>query len=90
MKRWLVIFSSHPEPPSDSTVVEVRASTQIQAIAIAKRTTPPAHPWSSVSAIPWPKGCPSVDEAAALLDAAGDVSKRKRRVGPRAARFSLG
>lgn len=67
MKRWLVIFSSHPTPPADTTVVEVRDTTELRAIAKAKRLAPPHHPWSSVTAIPWPKGCPGVDEAAARL-----------------------
>ena len=66
MKRWLVIFSSHPEPPADATAVDVRADGELAAIARAKQTTELHHPWSCVRAVPWPRGL-SIDEVAAAL-----------------------
>ncbi len=69
MKRWLVIFSSHPAPPSDATVVDVRAPHELGAIQSARKSVAIQHPWAMVSAIPWPRGCPGVDEAAARFAA---------------------
>lgn len=63
MNRWLVIFSSHPEPPADMTFVDVRARNFLEAIVRARREQPPPHGWSLVSAYAWPMGCEGVDEA---------------------------
>ena len=63
MKRYLVIFSSHPTPPADATAVDVRARSELEAIRNAKRAARIPHPWAHVSALPWPRGCPGVDEA---------------------------
>lgn len=62
-QRWLVIFASHPRPPADATAVDVRATSELRAIHAAKKIAPLLHPWKYVSAIPWPQGCPGVDEA---------------------------
>lgn len=62
-KRYLVIFSSHPEPPADATAVDVRAESELRAIAKAKRETQIHHPWTRVSAVPWPRGL-SLNEVA--------------------------
>lgn len=66
LKRWVVIFSSHPSPPADATAVDVRAESELAAIAKAKATTELHHPWSGVRAVPWPRGL-SIDEVAAKL-----------------------
>ena len=67
MERYLVIFSSHPEPPSDATAVEILAESRISAIARARREVEIPHPWTFARAIPWPPGCPDVDVALARL-----------------------
>ena len=68
LKRYLVIFSSHPVPPADATAVDVRAAGELSAIAKAKRVVELHHPWSRVVAVPWPRGL-SIDEATATLAA---------------------
>jgi hypothetical protein len=61
-----VIFSSHTAPPADATAVDVRAVSELDAIARARRSITLHHAWAHVSAVPWPKGCPDIDDAARL------------------------
>ena len=63
MTRFLVIFSSHPTPPVDMTVVDVTASCVLSALLTAKREVRVQHAWVFARAIPWPIGCRDVDEA---------------------------
>jgi hypothetical protein len=64
VKRFLVIFHSHPTPPFDTTVVDVYAESPLGAMRDAKREAPPAHAWQFAQALPWPRGCADVNEAA--------------------------
>lgn len=64
MARWLVVFQSHPDPPFDTTVVEVRgARSPLEAVRDAKQGKI-SHPWHFAFAIPWPSGCRDVNAAA--------------------------
>ena len=67
-KRWIVLFTSTPNEAGevDMTPADVRASSAVRAIAEARKTTPPHHPWVLATATPWPKGCRSIDAAADL------------------------
>jgi hypothetical protein len=65
VKRWLVVFCSHPSPPSDATIVDVRARSELHAIAKAQRENVLPHPWGFVQAYPWPKDCADVDDVMA-------------------------
>lgn len=67
VKRFLVVFQSHPIPPSDATVVDVYAKNVLLAVRKARKEVPPHHEWCLVSVAPWPKGCANVDEAAERL-----------------------
>lgn len=64
--RWLVVFRSHLDGPSDTTVARVRAVSVLAAIAAARRACPPHHPWVEARATPWPAGARGVD---VVLDA---------------------
>lgn len=64
MKRFLVVFDSHPSPPVDQTVVDVTAGCALTAIRDAKREVRLHHGWTLARAIPWPRGCSNVDAAA--------------------------
>jgi hypothetical protein len=64
VKRFLVIFSSHPTPPADTTVVDVSAECAMSAMLIAKREAGIHHVWTFAQAVPWPRGCSDVDAAA--------------------------
>jgi len=67
MQRWLVTFRSHYAPRlADATLVDVRSTTSLGAIAKAKRECPPFHHWRSATVEAWPIGCETVDDAAAL------------------------
>lgn len=61
--RYMVIFSSSPTPPADATVIDMSATSELEAIAKAKRYAHVPHPWTTVNAIPWPKGCRGVNQA---------------------------
>ena len=76
MKRWLVIFSSHPSPPADATAVDVCEQDELRAIAKARRAAPPHHPWAIATATPWPKGCPNVDEAVRISEDKVTIKRR--------------
>ncbi len=67
MKRFLVVFDSHPTPPVDQTVVDVTATCALEAIRDATREVRLHHGWTVVRAIAWPRGCADVDEAAAKI-----------------------
>lgn len=69
MKRWLVVFRSHPLPPVDSTVVDVTARSMLGAIAKARREALIPHPWHLVTATLWPRGCADIDAAVAKMAA---------------------
>lgn len=64
MKRFLVIYHSHPAPPFDTTVVDVHAKCVLSALRDAKREIKLQHDWQFAQAVPWPRGCVDVDEAA--------------------------
>lgn len=66
-RRYLVVFRSHPAPPSDVTIVDVRASGELHAIATARREMPPHHPWAIATARPWPRGCATVEQAMSAI-----------------------
>ena len=63
MQRFLVVFRSHLEGPADVHYVGVTASSQLGAIAKAKREMPPLHPWVFAMATHWPRGCVGIDDA---------------------------
>jgi hypothetical protein len=69
VKRFLVIFRSHPSPPFDSTVVDVSARCALSAVLAAKREIAVQHGWTLAQGIPWPRGCEDVDDAAAKIAA---------------------
>lgn len=73
VKRYIVLFVSAPDAEGkvDMTAADVRAEGAIRAIAHARRTTPPLHPWATATATPWPKGCRCIDAAADLASASG-------------------
>lgn len=71
MRRWLVIFSSHPTPPVDQVVVDVWSPTMLAAIAEAKREIGGVMgQWAKVEAAPWPRGVRSANDVAKKLAAA--------------------
>ena len=63
MKRFLVLFSSHPTGPADMTFVDVDASCTLSALCAAKRGTKLQHLWSFAQAVPWPHGTVDVEHA---------------------------
>lgn len=70
VRRYLVIFRSHPEGEvADITAVDSYGASPLEAIMTAKEVKPPHHPWCSVKAWPWPRGCPGVVEATEKLTA---------------------
>lgn len=64
MNRFLVVFRSHLEGPADVHCVDVWHTSNLGAIAKAKREAPPLHPWVFAEAKVWPKGCASIGAAA--------------------------
>ncbi len=64
MKRFLVIFRSHPSPPVDETVIDVTAPCALSAILTAKREVQLQHGWTFVQVVPWPRGYVDVEDAA--------------------------
>lgn len=64
MSRWLVIFKSHAEGLADVHFVDVTAKHALEAVHAANAKRPPPGPWVFASAVAWPRGCASVNEAA--------------------------
>ena len=69
VKRFLVLFRSHPSPPADETVVDVTARCALSAVLKAKREIRLQHEWTFARVIPGPRKCLDVDAAARLVSA---------------------
>lgn len=69
MKTWIVIFSSHAEPPADATFAKVIAKSPLAAMAKARSESELQHPWTFAWAYPWPRGCRDEAEAATKVAA---------------------
>ncbi len=65
-RRYLVVFASCGAL-RDATVADVLAGSELEAIAIARRTEAVAHPWKIATATPWPGWCTSVGHAESLI-----------------------
>lgn len=61
--RFLIIFRSHASGLADEHFVRVSAPSVPAAIAHALRACPPFGPWAVAQAVPWPRGCRSIDQA---------------------------
>lgn len=64
MARYLVIFKSHAEGLSDLHFVDVAARSPIDAVKTALSVSPPFGSWALAQALPWPRGCARIADAA--------------------------
>lgn len=55
VNRYLILFRSHHDDPSDIHVVDAREESPLKAIRKAQCELPPLHDWVSVRVWNWPR-----------------------------------